>query len=185
MDKETGNDAIAGTPSDNVVRLTKRGTVYKKKGVMKDDPNKPLNHMQKMFVEEYPVDMNGKQAAIRAGYAPKSAEKAAWENLRKPHIMKALSERQAAAAKKTFVTPEWVLNKIAKTIAAAEQDGKHNEVLRGCELLGRHHSLFVDRTEISGHDGEAIELKKVQEDVESFTSTIASLAARNRKTKEA
>lgn len=158
---------------------------FKRMGPKPNDPDKNLTGKQQKFVEEYLIDMNGRQAATRAGYSPKGAEKIAWQLLKRPHIKKALKERQKEASDKSRVTPEWVLGKIAKTIAAAEIEGKHNEVLRGCELLGRHHSLFVDRTEISGHEGEAIELKKVQEDVESFTSTIASLASRNRKTKEA
>lgn len=159
--------------------------VKKKSGPVAGDPNKALTGKQKAFVEEYLVDLVGSKAAFRAGFSEKTARHESSRLLKMPHIKKAIAERQKEAADSTYITPEWVLKKIATTIASAEKANKHNEVLRGCELLGRHHSLFVDRTEISGHDGDAIALKKVEEDVESFTSSIAGLAARSRKTKEA
>jgi phage terminase small subunit len=151
-----------------------------KGGPIAGDPNRPLTPQQKQFVEEYLVDMNGSQAAIRAGYAKKGSEKQASQLLRRPHVRKALNERMGEAKTKTGVTAEFVINKIAKTIHAAEMDSKHNDVLRGCELLGRHLGMFVERTEISGKDGEAIQYEKVTEDAADFTSTIASLASRSR-----
>lgn len=56
-----------------------------------------LTDKQRTFVEEYLVDLNGTQAAIRAGYSPDSARSIASENLTKPNIAeavdKALAER--------------------------------------------------------------------------------------------
>jgi phage terminase small subunit len=54
-----------------------------------------LTARQRRFVEEYPVDLNGKEAAIRAGYAVRSAKKSAWSNLTKPDIGAAIAARQA------------------------------------------------------------------------------------------
>lgn len=48
---------------------------------------------QARFVEEYTVDFNATQAALRAGYSEKTAHAIGWENLRKPEIAKALKER--------------------------------------------------------------------------------------------
>ncbi len=45
---------------------------------------------QRRFVEEYCVDFNATQAAIRAGYSQKTAHAIGWENLRKPEIRAAL-----------------------------------------------------------------------------------------------
>ena len=55
-------------------------------------PNK-LTSKQQRFVEEYCVDWNCTQAAIRAGYAKKSAHASGWENLRKPEIKSAIDAR--------------------------------------------------------------------------------------------
>lgn len=51
-----------------------------------------LNEKQKKFCEEYIIDFNGTQAAIRAGYSKKSAKAIASENLTKPDIQKYLNE---------------------------------------------------------------------------------------------
>ena len=157
--------------------------IVSRKKILVGNPDKRLTGKQKKFVEEYLIDLNGRQAAIRAGYSENGSEKTAYELLRKPHIDKALRERQEKAIKKSHVTPEWVLGKIAKTITAAELEGKHNEVLRGCELLGRHYSLFVDRTEVTGKDGEAIQYEKTKEDADEFTNNLLNLAQRSKSKK--
>lgn len=58
-----------------------------------------LNPRQRRFALEYLVDLNGTQAAIRAGYSKKTAAEQSTENLRKPHIRafldRALERREA------------------------------------------------------------------------------------------
>lgn len=49
-----------------------------------------LTTKQRRFVEEYMTDHNGTQAAIRAGYSPKTARAIAHENLTKPYIQEAI-----------------------------------------------------------------------------------------------
>ena len=48
---------------------------------------------QQRFVEEYPVDFNATQAAIRAGYSERTAYSIGQENLNKPEIADAIKER--------------------------------------------------------------------------------------------
>lgn len=50
---------------------------------------------QTKFVAEYLKDLNATQAAIRAGYSKKTAAAQGHENLRKPEIVSAVSERTA------------------------------------------------------------------------------------------
>jgi hypothetical protein len=57
-----------------------------------------LTDLQKRFVEEYPVDCNATQAAIRAGYSRDSARFIGCENLTKPNIRAAIDERLTAKA---------------------------------------------------------------------------------------
>ena len=47
---------------------------------------KQLTHKEELFCQEYIKDFNGTQAAIRAGYSPKTARSIASENLTKPYI---------------------------------------------------------------------------------------------------
>lgn len=68
---------------------------------------------QRRFVEEYLVDLNGTQAAIRAGYSQKTARTIAAENLAKPDIAAALSAAQEKRAGKVEVTAERVLREYA------------------------------------------------------------------------
>lgn len=66
---------------------------------MTDDPSDTwkdgLEPRQILFVEEYLVDLNATQAAIRAGYSPKGAKQSGYLNLRKPAIAKAIADYMA------------------------------------------------------------------------------------------
>ncbi|CAP41307.1 terminase small subunit [Bordetella petrii] len=73
-----------------------------------------LTDKQRRFVEEYLVDLNATQAAIRAGYSKKTAASIGEENLRKPDIAKAIQEAQAARSKRTGITQDHVLRELAK-----------------------------------------------------------------------
>ena len=53
-----------------------------------------LTPKQQRFVEEYLIDLNATQAAIRAGYSEKTAYSVGHENLKKPEIQKAIQEAQ-------------------------------------------------------------------------------------------
>ena len=74
---------------------------------------KKLNPKQQEFIEQYLVDFNGTQAAIRAGYSPRTAIKIASENLTKPDIQEALAKRRAELAEANEVTPERVMAEYA------------------------------------------------------------------------
>lgn len=68
---------------------------------------------QERFCQEYVIDCNGTQAAIRAGYSQHSANEIAAENLAKPNIRDRVAELQAKIAKKLEITAEKVLREIA------------------------------------------------------------------------
>ena len=66
--------------------------------------------LQRRFVVEYPIDFNGTQAAIRAGYSPRTAQEIASALLCKPPIVAAIEKRQQELAAAAALTVEWVLN---------------------------------------------------------------------------
>lgn len=78
-----------------------------------------LNARQIRFRDEYLVDFNGTQAAIRAGYSPVSAAEQAFELLRNPAIFEAIEERKEELAIRAGLTVEWVLRQW-KMIAYAD-----------------------------------------------------------------
>ena len=56
-----------------------------------------MTKKQKRFVEEYLIDLNATQAAIRAGYSPDTAQQMGSENLSKPVIKNAIDKAIAVA----------------------------------------------------------------------------------------
>ena len=77
-------------------------------------PKKELTAKQKAFVQEYLIDLNATQAAIRAGYSTDTAKVIGSENLTKPDIQEAIQEAMAAREKRTEITQEMVLRELAK-----------------------------------------------------------------------
>ena len=73
-----------------------------------------LTPKQQRFVEEYLVDLNATQAAIRAGYSPKTAGQIGERLLKKVEIQQALAERMKAREQRTEVTQDRVVKELAK-----------------------------------------------------------------------
>lgn len=69
---------------------------------------------QEQFVREYLIDLNATQAAIRAGYSAKTAEKIGSENLSKPEIKAALDAAKVKRSATTEITAERVLKEISR-----------------------------------------------------------------------
>lgn len=73
-----------------------------------------LTAKQKRFVEEYLIDLNATQAAIRAGYSPNSARDIGSENLTKPHIRARVEEALAERSKRTGINADRVVRELAR-----------------------------------------------------------------------
>lgn len=78
-----------------------------------------LSEKRARFAREYLVDRNGKQAAIRAGYKPTSAEQAASRMLRDPAVKAYIEQGEAKLTEKVGLTAELVLEELL-TIAQAD-----------------------------------------------------------------
>lgn len=73
-----------------------------------------LNEKQLRFIDEYLIDLNAKQAAIRAGYSPKTAEQQGSRLLSHAKVSAAVADRQKQRAERTQITQERVLQELAK-----------------------------------------------------------------------
>lgn len=82
-------------------------------------PQLGLNPKQQRFVDEYLVDLNATQAAIRAGYSVDTAGSIGHENLKKPEIQLAITEARKLQQERTGITADKVLLEIA-SIAMAD-----------------------------------------------------------------
>lgn len=69
---------------------------------------------QQRFAEEYIVDLNATQAAIRAGYSEATAHAIGHENLSKPEIAAAITAAAAARSQRTAITADYVLSQAVK-----------------------------------------------------------------------
>lgn len=82
-----------------------------------------LTDKQAKFCEEYMLDLNATQAAIRAGYSVDTARQMGAENLSKPDISDRIAELQAERSKTTKIDAAWLLSRLA-----AEADADVNDI---------------------------------------------------------
>lgn len=73
-----------------------------------------ITEKQKKFVEEYLIDLNATQAAIRAGYSVKNAGKIGHELLEKTRISNEITKKIAERSRRTGINADRVLIELAK-----------------------------------------------------------------------
>ena len=105
-----------------------------------------LTDKQQRFTEEYVVDFNGTQAAIRAGYAENSAHVAASRLLSNDKVQQVVRELARETAESVHISAEAVLERLWEEAHHAKSDSAR---VRALELVGRHFALFTDRLEIT------------------------------------
>ena len=81
-----------------------------------------LTDKQKKFIDEYLVDLNATQAAMRAGYKEKAAYRTGAENLRKPQIQEEIQKRMQKRQQRTEVTQDMVVKELAAIAFARATD---------------------------------------------------------------
>lgn len=86
-----------------------------------------LTPKQMRFVDEWLIDFNGKQAAIRAGYSAKTAEATAARLLRNVKVQAEISRRQKDLQKRTEVSQDRVVKELARIAFANIADYLHVE----------------------------------------------------------
>lgn len=165
-----------------------------------------LADKERVFVEEYLIDLNGRQAGIRCGYHAGNASNEARRMLDKPAVAaaidKALAERPGISrtrivdelAKIAFANmgdyttwngdgvnlidseslePEQraAVAEVKQTRTETERSStvtvnfKLHDKVGALEKLGKVFRMFVDRQEISGPDGEPVQIEAVRERV--------------------
>ena len=123
---------------------------------------------QKRFCDEYLIDLNATQAAIRSGYSEKNARNIASENLAKPNIRAYIDARMAEKESELIADQDEVLRYLTAVLRGKTQsevvvvEGTGNgaseartmqkapdekERLKAAELLGKRYGIYTDRTE--------------------------------------
>lgn len=121
------------------------------------------------FVNEYLIDLNATQAAIRAGYSPDSAGAIGSENLQKPEIQEFMKQRQREIAVFAEMSPEWIIMKLKMIV---ERSCNPEEILewdyeakalvgsgqfkydssganKAIELIGKHLGMFTTKIDLT------------------------------------
>jgi phage terminase small subunit len=125
---------------------------------------KILNEKRKRFADEYLIDLNATQAAIRAGYTEKYANTNAFKLLQITAIKEYIAERMAEKESELIASQDEVLKYLtavmrgksnASVLARSELGGDvviekppdEKERLKAAELLGKRYGLYTDKIE--------------------------------------
>lgn len=100
---------------------------------------------QQRFVQEYLVDLNATQAAIRAGYSEPSAYAIGVENLRKPQIQALIKEAQQERAVRSGLTQDYVLARLQVEAEFSDKGSSPGARVKALELIGKHLGMFIER----------------------------------------
>ncbi|KAF5059330.1 Terminase small subunit [anaerobic digester metagenome] len=73
-----------------------------------------MTHKQQRFVEEYLIDLNATQAAIRTGYSPKTANEQGARLLANVSISSAVAVALAERSKRTGINADRIIQELAK-----------------------------------------------------------------------
>lgn len=109
---------------------------------------KGLTSKQAIFVQEYVINKNGTQAAIAAGYSKKTAKQMACENLTKPYIVQEKDRLMSKLADEAGLTALHTLKKLKECVDLDPTECGQT-VMKALELAGKHHGLFVDKSEVT------------------------------------
>lgn len=136
-----------------------------------------LSPKQERFAREYMLDLNATQAAIRAGYSPKTAYSMGQRLLKNVEVQKAVQSAMDERSKRTEVNADYVLKNLLEIVERCMQrapvlhkgeqvvdeegnsvwcfDGKN--AIRALELLGKHKGMWVEKQELTGANGGPID----------------------------
>lgn len=126
-----------------------------------------MTDRQKRFCDEYLIDCNATQAAIRAGYSPKTAYSIGEENLKKPELKTYIDERLEQLHNEKTADAQEVLEYLTSVMRGehTEQvlrlDGDGVQVvdsvqtptrdkLKAAELIGKRYGMFKDAVDLGG-----------------------------------
>lgn len=111
-----------------------------------------LTAKQAAFVQEYLVDLNATQAAIRAGYSQRRAGEIGYQLLQKTTVQEAIKAAMDERGDRTHITQDFVLAELYKIATQGADDGpesslKYSNKLKALELLGKHMAMFTDKVD--------------------------------------
>ncbi|MBH9407538.1 terminase small subunit [Pseudomonas aeruginosa] len=92
-----------------------------------------LTKKQRLFVDEYLLDLNATQAAIRAGYSTRRATEIGYQLLPRPEVAQAIQAAMAERSKRTEVEADYVIRRLRESdemdvLDILEDDGSFRSI---------------------------------------------------------
>ncbi|EIU6965513.1 terminase small subunit [Pseudomonas aeruginosa] len=92
-----------------------------------------LTKKQRLFVDEYLIDLNATQAAIRAGYSTRRATEIGYQLLQRPEVAQAIQAAMAERSKRTEVEADYVIRRLREidemdVLDILEDDGSFRSI---------------------------------------------------------
>lgn len=109
---------------------------------------------QKRFCQEYLVDLNATQAALRVGYSAKTAYSTGQRLLKNVEVQAAIQQGIQERQQRIQIDQDYVIERL-RAIAemdasdAADSELKYSGKLKALELLGKHLGMFEDRLRVN------------------------------------
>lgn len=122
-----------------------------------------LTPRQARFVDEYLLDANGTQAAIRAGYGAAGARVAAHRLLTNVAISSAIGARQRADGERLGVQRQDVLKGLLEAVYMSRAQGNPAGMVAGLREIGKLMGLYApERVKVAVDGGETAELLRLE-----------------------
>lgn len=123
-----------------------------------------LTMKQKIFVDEYLIDLNATQAAIRAGYSKNTARKIGQENLTKPDIQAQIQKRRKDREERTEVTQDSVVKELCAIASANATDFARVVEKTALQPLFDDNGNVIDHQEVKFNVVEIVPTEQLPED---------------------
>ena len=108
-----------------------------------------LTPKQRAFVREYQLDLNGTQAAIRAGYSARTAAVQAHRMLRKANIKAAIEDGQRRLAAKTEITKDHLLTQLRQIVACEDGAVSQTNRIRAIAEINKMLGFYVTESKVA------------------------------------
>ena len=109
-----------------------------------------LTPKQRKFCNEYMLDLNATQAAIRAGYSKRTAMEQGYQLLQKTSVQEYLSKLKQKVEDKYNITQDSLIREITSDQELARNLKQTATAMKGSELKGKLAGLLTDKVVVSG-----------------------------------
>lgn len=128
-----------------------------------------LTDKQQRFVDEYLLDLNATQAAIRAGYSEKTAYSQGQRLLKNVEAQKAIQEAKRKRVERTQIDSDFVLKEAVEMYRMAKGEVESQVMIRDIDSEGgsTQYATSMKLTNVNGM-GKALELIGKHVDIKAF-----------------